>query len=96
VIKRGFWPGSGPIQEAAFYVYASPEPKGFASAAVDAPGAYYHKELGEFILPYEAGAPLRRPPDACSCDFLQSTYAAAADLGQLGSRRPRATQTAGR
>jgi enamine deaminase RidA (YjgF/YER057c/UK114 family) len=79
LISAGFWPGSGPVQEAAFYVYASPEPKGFANAAVDAPGAYYHQELGEFILPYEAvrSAP---SPDDVLLDFLQSTYAAAADL----------------
>ena len=25
-ISRGFWPGSGPVQEAAFYAYAAPAP----------------------------------------------------------------------
>jgi enamine deaminase RidA (YjgF/YER057c/UK114 family) len=79
VISAGFWPGSGPVQEAAFYVYASPEPAGFSSAAIQTPGAYYHRELGEFILPYDAvrSAP---SPDDLLLDFLQSTYAAAANL----------------
>jgi enamine deaminase RidA (YjgF/YER057c/UK114 family) len=80
VISAGFWPGSGPVQEAAFYAYASPEPKDFAAAVVQPAAAYYHRELGEFVLPYEAvrTAP---SPDAMLLDFLQSTYAAAADLG---------------
>ena len=42
--------------------------------------AYYAKEIGEFILPYDA---VRRAaaPAAMLLEFLQSTYAAAADLG---------------
>ena len=28
VISHGFWPGSGPVQEPAFYAYAAPEPDG--------------------------------------------------------------------
>jgi hypothetical protein len=30
VSSCGFWPGSGPVQEAAFYAYAAPQPQGFA------------------------------------------------------------------
>ena len=37
-----------------FYCYAYPPPAGFADAAFTAPGAYYCRELGEFILPYDA------------------------------------------
>ena len=54
VISHGFWPGSGPILEPAFYAYAVPEPAGFKEAQVRPAAAYYHRELGEFILPYEA------------------------------------------
>ena len=78
VISAGFWPGSGPVQETAFYAYAAPEPNGFAQAPVRPPGAYYHRELGEFILPYER-VRNAADPDAALLDFLQTSYAAAAD-----------------
>jgi hypothetical protein len=67
------------VQEAAFYVYASPEPKGLGTAAIHPEAAYYHREMGQFILPYDAvrSAP---SPDDVLLDFLESTYSAAADL----------------
>ena len=81
VSSAGFWPGGGPIEDAAFYSYAYPAPAGFAAASVQPAQAYFSKELGEFILPYEVvrGA---RDPNAVLMAFLQSTYAAAADLGK--------------
>jgi hypothetical protein len=81
VSSAGFWPGGGPIEDAAFYSYAYPAPAGFAAASVQPAHAYFSKELGEFILPYEVvrGA---RDPNAVLMAFLQSTYAAAADLGK--------------
>jgi hypothetical protein len=42
--------------------------------------AFYSQELGEFILPYDA-VRTARDPRRTLMDFLQSTYAAAADLG---------------
>ena len=81
VSSCGFWPGNGGFGEAAFYCYAYPQPAGFAEATVTTEGAYYHREIGEFILPYaavrEAAAPRER-----LLDFQQQTYAAAADLGR--------------
>jgi hypothetical protein len=79
VISHGFWPGSGPILEAAFYAYAVPEPEGLKMARVEPDGAYYHAEMGEFILPYEA---VRRAasPDAALIAFIESTYDRAATL----------------
>jgi len=100
VSSAGFWPGGGSVRDAAFYSYAYPAPEGFASAVVHPEQAYFSKELGEFILPYDA---MRTTPDPARTlmDFLQSTYEAAADLGQwdraaldcaLGEvRRPRPT-----
>lgn len=78
--SAGFWPGGGPVAEAAFYAYAYPEPAGYAASAVLPGAAYYHPKAREFIVPYEAvrTAP---DPDRTLLDFLQSTYAAAADLG---------------
>jgi hypothetical protein len=80
VSSAGFWPG-GPQAEALFYSYAYPIPDGFAAAPVRPAGAYYHRDLGEFVLPYEVlrGLP---DPDAALLEFLQSTYEAAADLGR--------------
>jgi hypothetical protein len=80
VSSAGFWPGGGGVyDEAAFYSYAYPAPAGFAEAQVAPEAAFWSKELGEFLLPYEAmrGA---RDPDAALLAFLQSTYDAAADL----------------
>ncbi len=80
VSSAGFWPGGGgPVDDAAFYSYAYPAPEGFADAAVKPEAAFFHKALGEFLLPYDAmrAAP---DPDAALMDFLVSTYEAAANL----------------
>ncbi len=79
VISHGFWPGSGPVLEPAFYAYAVPEPSGLKTARVQPDAAYYHQELGEFILPYEA-VRTSPHPDAAIRAFVDSTYDAAATL----------------
>jgi hypothetical protein len=79
VISHGFWPGSGPVQEPAFYAYAAPEPDGLKGALVRPSAAYYHQELSEFILPYEAVRLASAPADELMA-FLDSTYDAAAEL----------------
>ena len=81
VSSAGFWPGGGPIDYPAFYSYAYPAPDGFAAAKVQPAEAFYSKELGEFILPYDA-VRLARDPETVLMAFLQSTYQAAADLGK--------------
>jgi Family of unknown function (DUF5996) len=82
VSSAGFWPGGGgPIDYAAFYSYAYPTPEGFSAARVLPMEAFFSKELGEFLLPYDA-VQTARDPDAALMDFLQSTYAAAADLAK--------------
>jgi Family of unknown function (DUF5996) len=81
VISHGFWPGSGPIKEAAFYAYSVPGPAGFAESAVKPDAAYYHEDLGEFILPYESVRSAAHP-DAELYSFLESTYNAAANLAK--------------
>lgn len=81
VSSCGFWTGTAPIDYPAFYAYAYPQPSGFADAAVRPDGAFYQKDFGEFILPYDR---IRQSdePDTTLLEFLQSTYAAAADLGR--------------
>jgi len=76
--SAGFWPGTG-LGEAAFYSYAYPEPDGYRERPVQPAAAYYLDDLGEFVLPYEA-VRTANDPDAALLSFLQSTYAAAADL----------------
>jgi Family of unknown function (DUF5996) len=79
VISHGFWPGGGPLPEAVMYAYAVPEPARFKDAAVQPAGAFYHRELGEFVLPYEA---IRQAtdPDGVIRTFVDSTYGHAASL----------------
>ena len=77
VSSAGFWPGDG-LGEPAFYSYAYPEPDGFRDAAVPEP-AYYHADLGEWVLPYDA-VRTSDDPAATLTAFLEATYAAAADL----------------
>jgi hypothetical protein len=92
VISAGFWPGSGKIAAPAFYAYAAPEPKGFADARVRPEGAYYDRELGEFLLMYD-DVRTASLPAAKLMEFLQSTYDAGADLAnwdrQALERKPK-------
>ena len=82
VSSAGFWPGGGgPIDYPAFYSYAYPAPEGFAGASVRPAEAFFSRELGEFILPYDV-ARAAPDPGRALMDFLQSTYEAAAELGR--------------
>jgi hypothetical protein len=78
-ISAGWWPGGGPVEDAAFYAYSYPVPPDCSSAPVGPSAAQYRTDMGEWILPYEA---VRRAadPDAALLEFLQSTYEAAAEL----------------
>jgi hypothetical protein len=79
VSSCGFWPGNGGFGRAAFYSYAYPPPAGFAEAPISPPAAFYSKDFGEFILPYDAVREAPQPRELL-LEFLESTYAAAADL----------------
>ena len=79
VSSCGFWPGNGGYGKAAFYSYAYPEPTGFADASVRPDAAAYDHELGQFILLYARFARRLRRMIVC-LEFLESMYAAAADL----------------
>ncbi len=80
VSSAGFWAGGGPVDEAAFYSYAYPGPDGFPEAKVAPEAAYYDKDFGEFVLTYEA-VRTSADPEATLMAFLESTYEAAASLG---------------
>jgi hypothetical protein len=79
VSSVGFWPGSGDVKEPAFYSYASPVPNGFKEYRVRPDAASYRKDLGEFLLSYEAVRHAASSTHAL-LDFCQSTYEAAAIL----------------
>ncbi len=96
VISHGFWPGgwspNATVDEPVFYAYAAPEPEGLKDARVRPEAAFYHPQLREFILPYEA-VRRSRTPEADLRAFVDSTYAAAADLAKwdrAALERPRA------
>ncbi len=80
VSSAGFWAGLG-LGEPAFYAYSYPEPPGYSSYPLLPSAAYYHNDIHEFILPYEA---VRRAdsPDEMLLEFLRSTYEAAAETGK--------------
>jgi hypothetical protein len=79
VISAGFWPGNGGFGKAAFYCYASPSPKGLEAAKIAPADARCDTALGEFILLYDDVRRAASPEDALMA-FLESTYAAAAEL----------------
>ena len=79
VSSAGFWLGTESVP-AVFYSYAVPEPDGYRGAPVEPGGVAYSQEIGEFMLPYEVVRTAPVPDDALRA-FLESTYAAAADLG---------------
>jgi Family of unknown function (DUF5996) len=81
VISHGFWPGSGPLLEPALYAYAVPDPPGFKDAKVRPDAAFFHKDLGEFILPYEA-VRTAKSPEAAIRAFVDSTYEQGANLAK--------------
>jgi hypothetical protein len=80
VSSVGFWPGNGGFGRPAFFSYAYPEPPGFADAPMSA-AAYYDRDLGQFILPYDA-VRQASSPDELVMDYLRHTYEAAANLGK--------------
>jgi hypothetical protein len=86
VSSAGFWPGDARFPEAAFYSYAYPAPPEFSNARLLPAAARYEPALGEFVLPY-AAVRAAADPAAEVRAFLDSTYAAAADLGGWDRRR---------
>ncbi len=68
-----------------FYSYAYPTPEGFAEARVQPAGANWNTALKEFVLSYEEMRAAPDPEEAL-LSFLQTTYEAAANLGQWDRR----------
>lgn len=79
VISVGFWAGGAAAIEPMFYSYIYPAPEEYRDAKV-AHGRY-DDTLGEFVLAY-AEVRAADDPKAMLGEFLQSAYAAAADLAK--------------
>ena len=81
VSSVGWWPGDAMIKVPAFYTYASPQPPGFAEAAVRPAATKYNTQLSQFLLMYDDARRAPSPREAV-LDYCQSTYEAAATLGK--------------
>ena len=80
VSSCGFWPGNETSPAPIFYSYSYPTPPDFGTQPVDPAGAFYSKEMGEFILPYDAVRQTGDPGETL-LRFMRSTYRAAALTG---------------
>ncbi|MEZ5362841.1 MAG: DUF5996 family protein [Bryobacterales bacterium] len=79
VASCGFWAGNADAPDPVYYAYAYPTPEGYADAAVKPAQAFWNKDLGEFMLPYEA-VRTSPNPDETLHEFFQSAYEPAVDL----------------
>jgi Family of unknown function (DUF5996) len=81
VISCGFWPGDDRFPTPAFYSYTSPEPPGLPTTSIHPEEAFYHHEMGLFLLRYDDVRSASSPEQAL-LSFFQSTYEAGARLAQ--------------
>jgi hypothetical protein len=79
VSSGGFWAGGVTPAEPFFYSYVYPAPDGYREAQV-AHGRF-DETFGEFVLPY-ADVHASDEPEGMLGEFLQSAYAAAANLAK--------------
>lgn len=86
VMTCGFWPGNEATPFAAFYSYIYPAPDGFKNAAIKPSSAYFHDNLGEFILKYEEVQKSENPSEVL-LEFLRSSYDNAAKLANWDTEK---------
>ncbi len=79
LIAAGFWLGNDEMPRPEYYCYAMPAQDGLAAAHIEPDAATWDAARGEFLLPYDA-VRASADPAASLLSFLESTYAAAADL----------------
>jgi hypothetical protein len=80
VSSAGFWPGNDVYPFPAFYSYCYPSRPLYGTQPVEPKQAFYHPEMGEFLLNYEA-VQQAEFPEGTLLKFLRSTYEAAARTG---------------
>ncbi len=96
LISAGFWFGDDNLPEPAFYCYAWPSPEGLDRRSLPEP-AFWVEAGGvpQARMLYETWRVLD-DPEAALRDFLESSYAAAAELAgwdRAGLERPRGSRT---
>lgn len=81
VSSAGWWPGGGTLGAPAYYAYHTPEPEGYSMVEIQPLAAWYHRDLGEYLLLYDD---MRRSatPVTDLLAFLQTTYEAGAILAK--------------
>jgi hypothetical protein len=84
VASGGFWAGGVTAAEPFFYSYIYPEPDGYRTAKVG--HGHFDETFGEYVLPY-ADVRSAGDPEQMLGEFLQSAYAAAADLAKWDRAR---------
>lgn len=92
LMELGWWAGDPSYAKPAFYAFTYPQPKGIEDAKISPDGAGWSKQMGEFLMDYDA---LRQSadPDAALMRFLETSYQAGAkaagwDRALLGSGKP--------
>ena len=80
VFSVGFWPGNEAFPTPSFYAYCYPNHPEFKEESVQPKEAYWSTDMGEFLLSYEV-VQKSSNPEATLQSFLQSTYEAAAKVG---------------
>lgn len=80
VSSCGFWGGNEQFPHPVFYSYCYPTPEDFSKQTVQPKEAVFSNEMGEFMLMYDV---VRKSsdPENTLMQFLQSTYEAAAKVG---------------
>jgi hypothetical protein len=79
VSSAGWWPGPDG-RTPAFYSYIYPEPAGYSTARTP-PMASYDRRFGEFVVA-DRDVAAADDPDATALEFLETTYAAGANLAR--------------
>jgi len=79
-MNAGFWPGDENVTDPMFYAYIQPKPEGCELAPIDAHGAAWIEQMGEWTLPYDRARACDDPARAV-CDFLDQVYMVAGEYG---------------
>lgn len=79
VISCGFWPGNESFPAPAFYSYIAPAPTGLEKLSLRPAAAFYHTDLGEFLLRYDDVRQAKQPAQTL-LHFFQSSYEGYAKL----------------
>ena len=72
-VTVGWWPGDARYGSPAFYAYAHPAPEGFADAALSPAQARWDRELGLYVLDWDAVSSADDPHEL-ALQFARSVF----------------------